>query len=128
MREGLLFGIGLVIQEKEIDGVHQEDEDIWDWATMELGTLFYAFEEGDLAAIPPLEDLQSAVDQIALLAGWRGLEPEVLPLRRLLAGPNVSSYAEVVRLAKDFLDRARERIFPLENEQPPHQLDHDVPF
>lgn len=108
--------------------MHQVDEDIWNWATVVLGTLFYAFEEADLAAIPPLEELQSAVDQIALLARWRGLEPEVLPLRRLLAGPNVSSYAEVVRLAKDFLDRARERIFPLENEYLPHSLDHDVPF
>lgn len=88
----------------------EEDEECWDGATDVLGTLFYAFEEGDTEAIPDLSSIRDAVDCLVFLAGWKGLEPNVVPVRRALLGPDVASYAEIVRLTKSLLEEAAERL------------------
>lgn len=87
-----------------------DEEALWDWGTEVLGTLYYALEEGDTAAVPPLEDIRDAVECLVLATGWNGLEPHVAPVRRALRGPDVESYAEIARLTERLLEAAKEHI------------------
>ncbi|WP_090311309.1 hypothetical protein [Pseudomonas linyingensis] len=101
-------------------GVTDDEEDIWLWATEIIGTLFYAFRDGHPEHLPPLEEIRSAVEGLILLAGWKGLEPEVRPVRLALRGPDVRSYAELVRLVEGFLDEVKERLHQKELARQPY--------
>lgn len=108
------------IQAKPRCLVTDDEEDVWQGAAEVIGTLFYAFRDGRPEHLPPLDEIRSAVEELIFLAGWNGLEPEVRPVRLALRGPDVQSYAELVRLIEVFLDEVRERLHQKELARQPY--------
>lgn len=74
---------------------------------------------GNFSAMPDLEDLSWSVDYLTRRHGFDGTEPWILPLRRLISGPDVKSYKAV----EELLDQFIAKLYP-----PKKEDDHDVPF
>lgn len=100
-----------------------EELDRFQQFALEVIEVFEYAMDGNFSAMPALEDLNWSVDYLTRYHGYDGTEPWILPLRRLISGPEVKSYKAVAELLEQFIVR----LYPPAADEN-QATNHDVPF
>jgi hypothetical protein len=100
-----------------------DEHDRFEQFALEVIEVFEYAMDGNFSAMPDLEDLNWSVDYLTRCHGFNGTEPWILPLRRLISGPDVKSYIAAAQLLELFVAR----LYPPEGEEN-QVVNHDIPF